>query len=328
MKDNFYIVQNGTLKRKENTVYFTNENIRKIIPIEKIHSVYCLGEIAINSKLLTYLSRKNIILHFFNYYGYYTGSFYPRDYLVSGDIIVKQVKHYLDPRERIFIAKEIVSSTIHNILRILEHYRKHNKDIKSEILKIRECDQKINSAKSIEELMQIEGESWRYYYQTFSKILNFFEFQSRVRRPPDNEINCLISFLNSLLYTAVLTELYHTQLNPSVSYLHEPFVRRFSLALDISEMFKPLIVGRCLFNLVNKRIIKEENFRKDLNSCLLNDSGKRIVLKEFDGRLSLTVDHPSLKRRVSYKRLFRLEGYKLVKHCIGDTKYKGFRMWW
>ena len=328
MKDNFYIVQNGTLKRKENTVYFTNENIGKIIPIEKIHSVYCLGEISINSKLLTYLSRKNIILHFFNYYGYYTGSFYPRDYLVSGDIIVKQVKHYLDPEERIFIAKEIVSSTIYNILRILEHYRKHNKDIKSEILKIRECDQKINSAKSIEELMQIEGESWRYYYQTFSKILNFFEFQSRVRRPPDNEINCLISFLNSLLYTAVLTELYHTQLNPSVSYLHEPFVRRFSLALDISEMFKPLIVGRSLFNLVNKRIIKEENFRKDLNSCLLNDSGKRIVLKEFDGRLSLTVDHPSLKRRVSYKRLFRLEGYKLVKHCIGDTKYKGFRMWW
>ncbi|RLB33104.1 MAG: subtype I-B CRISPR-associated endonuclease Cas1 [Deltaproteobacteria bacterium] len=328
MKDNFYIIQNGTLKRKENTVYFTNENIRKIIPIEKIHSVYCLGEISINSKLLTYLSRKNIILHFFNYYGYYTGSFYPRDYLVSGDIIVKQVKHYLDPEERIFIAKEIVSSTIYNILRILEHYRKHNKDIKSEILKIRECDQKINSAKSIEELMQIEGESWRYYYQTFSKILNFFEFQSRVRRPPDNEINCLISFLNSLLYTAVLTELYHTQLNPSVSYLHEPFVRRFSLALDISEMFKPLIVGRCLFNLINKRIIKEENFRKDLNSCLLNDSGKRIVLKEFDGRLSLTVDHPSLKRRVSYKRLFRLEGYKLVKHCIGDTKYKGFRMWW
>jgi len=287
-----------------------------------------LGEISINSKLLTYLSRKNIILHFFNYYGYYTGSFYPRDYLVSGDIIVKQVKHYLDPEERIFIAKEIVSSTIYNILRILEHYRKHNKDIKSEILKIRECDQKINSAKSIEELMQIEGESWRYYYQTFSKILNFFEFQSRVRRPPDNEINCLISFLNSLLYTAVLTELYHTQLNPSVSYLHEPFVRRFSLALDISEMFKPLIVGRSLFNLVNKRIIKEENFRKDLNSCLLNDSGKRIALKEFDGRLSLTVDHPSLKRRVSYKRLFRLEGYKLVKHCIGDTKYKGFRMWW
>jgi len=328
MKGNFYIVQNGTLKRKENTVYFTNENIRKIIPIEKIHSVYCLGEISINSKLLTYLSRKNVILHFFNYYGYYTGSFYPRDYLVSGDIIVKQVKHYLDPGERIFIAKEIVSSTIHNILRILEHYRKHNKDIKSEILKIRECDQKINSAKSIEELMQIEGESWRYYYQTFSKILNFFEFQSRVRRPPDNEINCLISFLNSLLYTAVLTELYHTQLNPSVSYLHEPFVRRFSLALDISEMFKPLIVGRSLFNLVNKRIVKEENFRKDLNSCLLNDSGKRIVLKEFDGRLSLTVDHPSLKRRVSYKRLFRLEGYKLVKHCIGDTKYKGFRMWW
>jgi len=328
MKGNFYIVQNGTLQRKQNTVYFVNEAVKKIIPIEKIHSLYCVGEVTVNSKLLTYLSRKNIVVHFFNYYGYYTGSFYPREYLVSGDIIVKQVKHYLDPEERISIAKEIVSSTIYNTLRILEHYRKHNKDVKYEILKIRECELKVNNTKSIEELMQREGESWKYYYQTFPKILKFFEFHSRVRRPPDNEINCLISFLNSLLYTAVLTELYHTQLNPSVSYLHEPFVRRFSLALDISEMFKPLIVGRSLFNLVNKRIIKEENFRRDLNSCLLNDSGKRIVLKEFDERLNLTVDHPSLKRRVSYKRLFRLEGYKIVKHVIGDAKYEGFRMWW
>ncbi|MEA1994172.1 MAG: type I-B CRISPR-associated endonuclease Cas1b [Euryarchaeota archaeon] len=328
MKRDFYIVQSGDLKRKQNTVYFTNENTRKIIPIEKINALYCVGQVNINSKLLTYLSQKHIVAHFFNYYGYYTGSFYPREHLVSGDVIVHQVKHYLDQQKRLAIAKEIVSSTIDNISRVLEHYRKHGKKIKHDLLKIRKCEKKIEDVGSIEELMQKEGEAWKHYYRTFPKILKFFEFSSRKKRPPNNEINCLISFLNSMLYTAVLTELYHTQLNPAVSYLHEPFVRRFSLSLDISEMFKPLITGRAIFTLVNKQMIKENHFRRDLNSCLLNDAGKRVVLKEFDKRMNRTVKHPALNRKVSYRRLLRLEGYKLVKHVIGDKEYAGFRMWW
>ncbi len=328
MKRNFYIVQSGDLKRKQNTVYFTNENTRKIIPIEKIRSLYCVGQVNINSKLLTYLSQKHIVAHFFNYYGYYTGSFYPREHLVSGDVIVRQAEHYLDREKRLFIAKEIVTSTIDNLSRILEHYRKHKKEVMQQMLTIRECGQAVSDATSIEEVMQKEGEAWKQYYQTFPEILKFFEFSSRTKRPPDNEVNCLISFFNSLLYTAVLTELYHTQLNPTVSYLHEPSVRRFSLALDIAEMFKPLITGRALFTLVNKRMIQEDHFRKDLNSCLLNDAGKRIALKEFDKRMNRTVEHPTLNRKVSYRRLLRLEGYKLVKHVIGDKKYEGFRMWW
>ena len=328
MKKNFYIVQSGNVNRKQNTVYFTNESTRKIIPIEKIHALYCVGQVTINSKLLTYLSQKHIVAHFFNYYGYYTGSFYPREHLVSGDVIVHQAEHYLDPEKRMAVAKEIVSSTLHNISRVLEHYRKHEKEIMHELVQIRKCESNVDNAENIEELMQVEGEAWKHYYHTFPEVLRFFEFSSRVKRPPDNEINCLISFFNSLLYTAVLTELYHTQLNPAVSYLHEPFVRRFSLALDMAEMFKPLITGRALFTLVNKQMIKEKHFRKDLNSCLLNDSGKRVALKEFDTRLNRTVHHPSLNRKVSYRRLFRLEGYKLVKHVIGDKEYKGFRMWW
>jgi CRISPR-associated protein Cas1 len=329
MKDNFYILRSGKIERKENTIFFENAETRRVIPVEKINCLYCVGQVSINSALLNFLSQKNIVVHFFNYYGYYSGSFYPKEHLVSGSVLVKQVEHYLDSEKRLFIAKEIVSSTIFNLGRVLEHYRKHKKDVSEEMGKIEELEKKTADVLSLRELMQVEGEAWKQYYSTFSEILRGeFEFETRVRRPPDNEINCLISFMNALLYTACLTEIYHTQLNPTVSFLHEPHERRFSLALDISEMFKSLIVGRGIFKLVNMRMIKPHHFRRDLNSCLLNEEGKKVVLSEFDERLRTTLEHEKLERKVSQRRLLRLEGYKLVKHLIGDKPYRGFRIWW
>ena len=93
-------------------------------------------------------------------------------------------------------------------------------------------------------------------------------------------------------------------------------------------MFKPLIVQRALLKLINKGEIQEKHFRRELNGCLLNDEGRLIVLKEFDVRLKLAVDHPTLKRPVSYRRLIRLEGYRLIKHLLGDKEYQSFVIWW
>ena len=155
-----------------------------------------------------------------------------------------------------------------------------------------------------------------------------FNFDKRVKRPPENMINALISFGNSMLYSTVLSEIYNTQLNPTISYLHEPSERRFSLALDLSEIFKPILVDRLIFYLVNKRMLGEDDFEKDLNYCLLNDKGRKIFIKKYDERLKKTIKHRELKRKVSYKRLIRLESYKLIKHLLGSKEYKPFVMWW
>ena len=123
-------------------------------------------------------------------------------------------------------------------------------------------------------------------------------------------LNCLISFGNSLMYASILTEIYHTQLTPTVSYLHEPGERRYSLALDISEVFKPIIVDRVIFNLINNRIIKEEHFLEELNFCYLNEQGRRIFLSEY---------------KISYKRMIRIECFKIIKHLLGESSYRGLR---
>ena len=329
MKRNYYIMKSGRLKRKENTVYFENVDGKIPLPLNNISSIFAMGELDINSKLLIFFSQNKIPIHFFNYYGYYSGTYYPREYLNSGFLIVKQVEHYLDGAKRQKIANELIDTALYNILKNLTHYKKNDKDVDAEIEKIKKEAASIPGTSNIPELMSIEGRSRDTYYQCFNKILRpGFEFEKRVKRPPDNMINALISFGNSLMYGTCLSEIYHTQLNPTISYLHEPGDRRFSLSLDLSEVFKPVIVDRTIFKLINNQIIKPEHFEEELNSCYLNDGGRRVFIAEYDEKLKTTIEHKDLKRNVSYQRLIRLEAYKLVKHLIGEKEYSGLKMWW
>ena len=141
-------------------------------------------------------------------------------------------------------------------------------------------------------------------------------------------INTLISYLNSLVYTTVLSEIYKTQLNPTISYLHEPGVSRFSLSLDIAEIFKPLIADRMIFSILNKNQIREKHFSKGLDYLHLSEQGSKIILAEYDKRLKQTISHRELGREVSYRYLIRLECYKLIKHLCNEKKYDSFVMWW
>ena len=109
---------------------------------------------------------------------------------------------------------------------------------------------------------------------------------------------------------------------------HEPFERRFSLSLDVAEIFKPIIVDRIIFNLVNKEMLGDNDFRGEIGDMLLSDSGKRSFLKEYSKKLSNTIKHKGLGRDVSYQRLIRLELHKLKKHILGVANYKPLIMWW
>ena len=103
---------------------------------------------------------------------------------------------------------------------------------------------------------------------------------------------------------------------------------RYSLALDIAEIFKPIIVDRVIFKVLNKKEIQSKHFDNKLNKCILNESGKKIFVKAIEDRLSETIQHRSLKRNVSYKHLIRLECLKLAKHLLNMEEYKPFKMYW
>jgi CRISPR-associated protein Cas1 len=326
----YYLLKSGELKRKDNNItMLSSEGVKKDLKIEATRDIYIFNEVTMNTKILNYLGQNSIPVHIFNYYGFYSGSFYPRESLISGDLLVKQVDHYKDPEKRIKIAKEILKAASYNIHRNLRYYKERGRKIGDILEEVDYFRQRMDRCLDVQELMGIEGNLRRVYYSAWNDIVNQeINFEKRVKRPPDNMINTLISFVNTLIYTTVLTELYKTQLNPTISFLHETGTRRFSLSLDIAEIFKPLIGDRLIFSLLNKNEISEKDFEKESNFYYLKDKGRLKILKVYDEKLNATINHKGLKRKVSYRHLIRLEAYKLIKHINGEKPYNGFKIWW
>lgn len=334
MKKPYYLFNPGRLSRKDNTLKFTPvdeqgvEGQPRHLPVESVEELYIFGALDVNSALLNFLGQEGICVHFFNYYEHYTGSFMPRDYLLAGKVQIAQTRAYTEAKRRMPIARSLLKGAAANMLRVLRYYGNRERDLGLQIAAIEDLRQGLGEAKTSSELMGIEGNIRQNYYQAFDEILLDFDMGGRSKRPPKNEVNAMISYGNMLCYTQCLKQIYHTQLNPTISFLHEPGYRRYSLALDLAEIFKPVLVDRLIFTLLNKKVIQDKDFRWELNKCLLKETGARTFAKHWDERMNETIQHRSLNKKVSYKHLIRLECYKLTKHLLGDGEYKPFKMWW
>ena len=338
MKKTFYLFNPGILERKDNTLKFTpvaddgeklsSDAQSRFLPVEDISEFYVFGSLRANSALFNFLGQKDIAVHFFDYYENYTGSFMPRDSLLSGKMLLAQTSNYQDKKKRLIIAKKFIEGAAYNMIKNLKYYNRRGKDMEDLINIIEELAVLIPNAGNVEELMGVEGRIRSCYYDAFNLIINDFEMDGRSKLPPHNEVNALISFGNMVCYTLCLRAIHQTQLNPTISYLHQPGERRYSLALDIAEIFKPIIVDRVIFKVLNKKEIQSKHFDKKLNKCLLNSSGKKIFVKALEDRLQETIQHRTLKRSVSYRHLIKLECYKLAKHLLCLEEYKPFKMYW
>lgn len=321
-----YIMSMGELSRKDNSICFRKDNRNVYLPIENIKEIFCLNEISMNTKFLDFISKAGITIHFFNYHQQYSGTFYPKEQLISGRLKVRQAETYLN--KRVVIAKAIVQGIGDNIYECLYHYYKHGKsEVKETLDWIRlEMPRLLNVAQNVNQVMAVEGETWQRFYSCFQYILpESFVFNKRVKRPPDNPLNAMISFGNTILYAKTVTQIYNTHLDQSISFLHEPSEGRFSLSLDLSEAFKPIIVYKTIFELVNNRRIQvSKHFESNLNYCLLNESGKNIFVGALEERFEKVFEHPKLKRKVSYRTAMKLDGYKLIKFIMEGKEFRPF----
>jgi CRISPR-associated protein Cas1 len=344
MGKSYYLFNEGRMSRKDDTLKFVpvdsagKEGQAKYLPVEDVENIYAFGALDVNSAALNFLGKKQVSIHFFDYYEHYTGSFLPKEYLLAGKMQVEQTKHYVSAKRRAVIARKFIEGAGFNMLKNLRYYNNRNKDTSAQIERIEGYLEGLKGGEveglkggevlTTQELMGIEGNIRQTYYEAFEAIIQDFEMGNRTKQPPSNEINALISFGNMMCYTLCLDQIYHTQLNPTISFLHEPGVRRFSLALDLAEIFKPILVDKLVFTLLNKKQIKSEHFDKQVNSCLLKESGRKIFVQAWDEKLKETIKHRTLNKSVSYKHLVRLECYKLAKHILKIEPYQPFKMWW
>lgn len=330
MDRNYHVFSDGRLERHNDTVrLITLDDETKYLPIEKAEALYLHGQVEYNTRLMSFLNDHGVAIHVFGWNDYYAGSVMPERGQTSGNTVVEQVRAYDDPDHRLTIARKITAGSIHNMRANVSYYNNRGHDLDTILDDLSDAEERLEDTSDIEETMGVEATARRAYYGLFDAVLpDGFVFGGRTYNPPNNETNSLISFGNSLVYANVVSAIRATALDPAVSFLHEPGERRYSLALDIADMFKPLLADRIIFRLLNRGQITLDDFETDLNSCLLTETGRETYSKEFEKTLEQTVEHPSLNRKVSYQYLLRLEAYKLKKHLLTSETYEPFKRWW
>ncbi len=298
MKKAYYLFNPGRMSRKDHTLKFEPVAPEggaapkpRYLPVSGVSALYMFGSVDANSAVYNFLGRQHIPVHFFDYYQHYTGTFSPREHLLAGQMVVAQTDAYRNKKHRLRIATALVEGATFNMLKNLRYYANRGKNIHPMIGQIEALRESLPSVHSIKELMGVEGNCRQVYYSTFDEIIEGYAWEGRRKRPPKNELNALVSFGNAMCYTLCLDAIYNSQLNPTVSFLHEPGTRRYSLALDMAEIFKPILVDRLIFKLCNRRELREQHFDFVDHACFLSDKWSQDIRKSMGG--TPATEHPA-----------------------------------
>lgn len=330
MAKTLYIFSSSTLKRKDNNLVLqVKDRPAQYLPVEAVDEILIMGDVEINKSLLELLSNQEIVLHFFDHYGGYTGSYYPPDSKNSGQVFLQQAAHWLDETKRHELAAAFVIGAIGNMIRLVNYYQRRYSEIEANdiIDYLRYCLVQAPNTQDINSLMGIEGTARNNYYKFFDRLITEqpFKIIKRVRRPPNNIMNALISFINSICYTTTLTQIYHTHLDPRISFLHSPSDRRISLNLDIAEIFKPILVDRLIFSLVNKKRVKVTDFSMNpQGGVYASNEARKVILNEWEQSLRRTVNYPVEGRKMGWRRIILTEVQKIQKYITDGSKYEPF----
>lgn len=318
--ETLFVSPETELRRKENTLFLMVNGLKKPYPIEKIRHLVLLSESRMNSKLLCLCGAHGVRISVFDYYGYFKGAFEPIDRSPSGKVKLAQASSILNEAERMTIAREIVRGAGHNMRANLLYYR--YRDLENVETPIRLMDRlmtRIDKSADTSELMGIEGNLHQIYYNAWKEIDPVLDFGRRVRRPPNNPINCLISFMNQMTYSIVRHEISKTHLDESLSWLHSPSFGRSSVCLDIAEPFKPLLTDILIFRMARKKMLRENWFEQHEGVCLLTETGRRHVAEQFSIRLEET------NTGRSYREWVYREALNLERHIMDISEYESYK---
>ncbi|RZH69011.1 type I-B CRISPR-associated endonuclease Cas1b [Natrinema altunense] len=329
-QDNHHIFADGELSRSEDTLRIdTLDGETKYLPVESVGTVYLHGQIDFNTRALGLLNDHGTTVHVFGWNDYYKGSYLPKRQHQSGNTVVEQVRAYDDHDRRMEIARSMIQASMHNMRSNLKYYDTRDHEFGDAIARLERQRELVGDIEDIQELRGAEATARKAYYSCFDDILRDpFELARRDYNPPSNEANALVSFLNAMVYTTCVSAIRKTALDPTVGYVHEPGDRRFTLSLDIADIFKPILADRVLFRLVNRRQLGLEDFERELEGCLLTEAGRLTVLEAYEETLDETVAHPRLNRKVSYKTLVQTDVYSLKKHILTGEPYRPTERWW
>ena len=326
VNEEYHILKNGILNKKDYSLLFENEDEKHHIPVEATEQINVYNEIILPSNVLRTLFHQKIRLCFYDRYGNLIGTFTPESYNRDSKTILAQCMEYSNLTKRLKTAKDFELAAIHNIRANMRYYKKQNKDMDMYINEMSLEMQKIKACQTVDQIMLIEGRCRKSYYETFNAILQNpeFFFEKRTKQPPKDGINALISFGNTLLYNRIQQIIWKTSLDSRIGILHAANRRHSTLNLDFADLFKPVIVDRIIFSLINKGQLLSNMFVNHTEDAVyLSDEGKKLFIKAFDEQLKsrLTVKQKSS----TYQQLMETEIYLYLEHLLDNKDYRPYK---
>lgn len=322
MKDTLYIFRSDTILRKRGDtleVIIPNDDghdEHRKIPVSRLRSVETYGNMMISTPLLKTCNELKIPCFFNSYYGVPVGTFVPAR-RGSSVVKMKQYEAYQDDGMRLHIARGIVKKAISERIRVLRKYGRKDPFIIDRIAEMARYGNRTQNVTSVSELRGMEGNAMKTYFSAFSSLLSI-PFEGRTKRPPRDEGNAILSFGNVLLYNTVEAAVFRASMDVQVGFLHEIHENRGSLAIDIAEIFRPIIVDNLILRLDRMRNLLPRHFDKDEFKCYLNNRGKEIWLNAFRSLLRSSIRYPPLKRSIAVHEEIKLECYNLIKYILQE----------
>lgn len=329
MKKRIYLFKSGTLKCQDGSLVYITKNEKNYIPIIQTEIIYIFGNCTLNKSTLQLLTEHNIKVYFFSYNGNYFGSYIPkRNYI--GKVLLAQTELLKDLEKTFIFQKEIIYSSICNMIAVLKYYQKKRHINFSQILELEKIKEQVLELQLINSnsLLILEARSKQIYYDAFNRVIlnSDFTFTKRTTYPPQDELNAIMSYGYAILYGLVETAIYTSNLMPQLGIIHGISKPDSSLKYDVADIFKPVIIDRLIFRMINKKQLSKNYFEKRNSGVYLTKDGAVIFIEELESLLQSTVTVAN--RKLSYRSIINREIYNLEKAIVKQTKYKGYRMEW
>src|SRR5947208_1769992 len=314
------------------------------IPLIKVDEVVVLGEVTLTASAMHLLLERNVEITFLGHYGQFKGRLSP-PFSKNAILRMAQYRAHQDMSKRCELARRFVIGKLMNQRTMLQRYQRRQSDAQmkqvieqmSTLLhqlaalsldrtpvpqRLASGDNRI-AGTPLEAILGMEGAGSAAYFNCFGKLLSDprqWPFPGRVKRPPTDPVNALLSFGYALLTNKVASAVQLVGFDHFVGYLHSSFYGRPSLALDLVEEFRPIIVDSVVLNMLNNRMLTLEDFVVELGAYRLKDEKRKVFFTKFEERLNEEMHHPLFEYKTTYRRCIELQARILAKHLTGEIE--------
>lgn len=323
-----YITRQESYLHKERETIVVKQGDEKLgqFPALTIGNILCFGQVSVSPFLMGYCGEQGIGLAFYTEYGKFLARVQGRQ---TGNVLLRRSQYRWadDDEKATTIARLMVAAKIANSRSVLmRELRNHGENpvLQAAVDKLATSLRRVQHARSVEETMGIEGDAANSYFGVFNELIrgSGFVFDGRVRRPPTDPVNAMLSFAYTLITHECSSALQGVGLDPYVGFLHKDRPGRVSLALDLLEEFRAPWADRFVLTLINRRQIKTTDFASEASGAVrLTDDARKMLLSAWQERKQTEINHPYLEESVPIGLLPHCQAMLLARHIRCDMEY-------